>query len=297
MRTTIQDVARVIISSGMPAKITQKPFDHDPGHYRRLGRLQGAQPESSDLVDYASDMRYMELQPDLLRHLTPLLLAAWRRDLFEGNAAGYRGFVEHFWPALLNGTALEKVFTERERAAFSAFLRDGLLDRLDVEASLRFSGMGASPYWWIQAMVSYGVLFSDIESLWNEWWQTKTQGHAISVFQYASALLYEAHKNPVFAPWTPDKGGGAPALWECDGHLFEVGWKEDNLSFLRRTLNVDYFMEHLRRALENIHNQPAREVASRIVHELPQQETILSLRIEELPKLLEDVSGVEGFTV
>ena len=296
MRASLQDVTKVIKSSGMPARITQEPFDHDPGHYQRLGRLQGASPDNSDLEDYASDMQYMELQPDLLRHLTPVLLTAWKRDLFEGGAAGYRGFVENFWPALLKGEALQKIFTEPERVAFINFIRETILDRIDAEDSLRFSGMGASPYRWVQSIVCYGVLFPNIEDLWNEWWQAKTSGHAVAVFQYASALMYEEKKNPVFAPWTPDKGGGAPALWHCGGPLFGIGWKEENLLFLKRILSVDYFNEHLRLALDKIHNLPARKTATRIVDDLPGQETILGLRIEELPKLLADMSAIEGFT-
>ena len=297
MRASLRDVTKVIKSNGVPDKITQEPFDYDPGHYQRLCMLQGSHPDSIDLVDYALDMTYQDLQPDLLRHLTPVLLAAWRRDLFEGDAAGYRGFVEQFWPALLKGAAIQKVFTERERVTLIGYMRDSILDRLDAEDSLRFSGMGASPYRWVQAIVSYGVLFSDVEILWTEWWQTKTPGHAITAFQYASALLYEAEKNPVFAPWTRDKGGGAPALWECGCHMFDVGWAEDNLSFLRRTVSVDYFKEHLRLALENIPSGPAREIASNIVDDLPRQETLLSLRIEELPRLLTNVSAIEGFTI
>jgi hypothetical protein len=157
--------------------------------------------------------------------------------------------------------------------------------------------MGASPYRWVQALVSYGVLFSDIETLWNEWWQTKTPGHAIAAFQYASALLYDAGKNPVFAPWTRDKGGGAPALWDCGCHMFDVGWTEGNLSFLKRTLTVDYFKKRLGLSLERIPTGPVKEIALRIVHEFPQQEVLLALRIEQLPELLTNVSAVEGFTI
>ncbi len=140
-------------------------------------------------MDYALDMQYMELQPELLRYLTPVLLIAWRKDLFEGSEAGYGGFVEQFWPALLKGSVLTKIYTEAERSAFIAYMRDSILDRLDAEASLHFSGMGASPYEWVQALVSYGTLFSDVESLWTEWWQMKTSGHAFASFQYAFRAL------------------------------------------------------------------------------------------------------------
>jgi hypothetical protein len=54
-------------------------------------------------------MQYMDLQPELLRYLTPILLAAWREDLFDAGKAGYAGFVEQFWSALLKGKALSKV--------------------------------------------------------------------------------------------------------------------------------------------------------------------------------------------
>ena len=241
MRASLQDVRRVIQSKGVPDRITQEPFDYDPSHYRRLCGVQTASPDPADLVNYALDMRYMELQPELLRHLIPLLLTAWRRDLFEGDQAGYGGFVEHFWPALLKGSALKKVFSEPERVAFARYLRNTILDRLDAEHSLHFSGMGASPYRWIQSLASYGVLFSDVERLWNDWWETITAGHAIAAFQYASALLYEVEENPVFSPWTRDAGGGASALSDCGCHMLDVGWTEANLSFLRRTLSVDYF--------------------------------------------------------
>ncbi len=297
MRASLEEVTNVIRSKGVPSSITQEPFDHDPGHYKRLCMLQGDHPNASDLVNYALDMKYMELQPDLLRYLTPLLLTAWRRDLFEGDAAGYGGFVENFWPALLRGAALKNVFAERERVVFTGYMRNSILDRMDVEDSLQFSGMGASPYRWVQSLVSYGVLFSDVETLWDEWWQTKTPGHAIAEFQYASSLLYEAEKNTVFAPWTRDKGGGAPALWDCGCHMFDVGWTEENLSFLRRTLSVGYFKEHLRNALDMLQAGPAQTIASRIMRDFRAQEALLALRIEELPKLLTNVSAVEGWSL
>lgn len=277
--------------------ITQKPFDHDPDHYRRLCVFQGDSPEPCDLVNYALDMQYMDLQPDLLRHLMPLLLTVWRRDLFEGDKAGYGAFVEHFWPALLKGAALKQVLAKPEQDAITDYLRDSILDRLDVESLLHFSGMGASPYRWVETLVAYGVLFSDVERLWNEWWDMKTTGHAVAAFQYASALLYEGKKNPVFAPWTPEKGGGPPALWDCGCHMFDVGWTEANLLFLQRTLNVNYIEDRLRLALERIPSGTSKDTALRIVNDFPEQEALLALRIQELPKLLEDVSAVEGFTV
>ena len=234
VRASIQNLKCVIKSAGAPKQITQQPFDGDPGHYRRLCDLGGAAPSGADLVDYALDMKYMELQPELLRYLTPVLLTAWGKNLFEGSEVGYCGFAEEFWAALLTGGALTKVFTEAERDAFIAYMRDSVLDRLDAEKSLRFSGMDASPYRWVDALVSYGTLSSDLEALWTEWWEMKTQGHAIASFQYASALMYEDQKNPVFDAWTKDKGGGPPALHASGAMVFSVSWKQENIVFLKK---------------------------------------------------------------
>ncbi|MBI5818183.1 MAG: hypothetical protein HZA88_04285 [Verrucomicrobia bacterium] len=297
MRASLQEVAAVMESSRVPKKITQEPFDYEPGHYTRLCDLRNNQPSDRDLIDYALDMTYMVLQPDLLRHLMPVLLNAWRRDLFEGGAAGFGGFVEHFWPALLKGEALRANFSDAERAVVMRFMRDTILDRLDVEDSLAFEGSGASPYEWVGAFVSFGVLFPDIESLWTEWWQMKTSGHAVAAFQYASALLYEDDKNPVFAPWTREKGGGPPAVWECGCHLYDVGWREENLHFLRRTLSVEYIEQRLRTAQGVITNAAAKAIASRIVGDLPTQASLLSLRIEQLPAILTNLSDTDGFTI
>jgi hypothetical protein len=297
MRASLQAVAKAMNSSRVPETFRQEPFDYDPGHYKRLCNLEGSQPTPGDLIDYALDMTYMELQPELLRHLMPVLLNAWRRDLFEGQAAGFGGFVEHFWPALLRGKAIQSVLSDMERGVIMRYMRDAILDRLDAEDSLAFSGMGASPYGWVQSLVSFGVIFPEIESLWTEWWEMNTSGHAVAAFQYASALLYEADKNPVFAPWTKEKGGGPPALWECGSHMFDVGWREENLHFLRQTLSVEYITQRLSAAKFTIQSAAANSIASQILAELPHQATLLAIRIEQLPRLLTNVSDVDGFTI
>lgn len=297
MRASIQKVSEILGSDRAPKRITQEPFDYDPGHYRRLCDLDGQSPDAVDLVDYALDMTYMELQPDLLRHLLPVLLTAWRRDLFEGSSTGFGGFSEHFWPALLRGKALHETLATPECRAVENFMRDSILDRLDQEQELSFPGMAASPYDWIQALVSYGVVFASIESIWKEWWRFETTGQSVAAFQYVSALAYEDSCNPVFAPWTRDKGGGAPALWECGCHLFDVGWKEENLRFLCTTLSVDYIGDRLSVALERITDPAPRKVATQIFEDLPKNQALLALRIEELPRLLTDVSAVSGFTI
>jgi hypothetical protein len=297
-RASIQNVTKAIKSTGAPRQITQQPFDYDPSHYRRLCDLGSNPPNASDLCDYALDMKYTELQPDLLRYLTPVLLEAWRRDLFEGDEGGYGAFVEEFWPALLKGKALHEVYSETERQAFTAYLRNTILDRMDIEDSLHFAGnKGTTSYRWIETLVSYGTLFSGVDILWNEWWRMETPGHAICAFQYVSALMYEDDKNPVFEAWTPKKGGGPPAVWACCGMMFDVGWGKENLDFLKGTLNAHYIEEKLQLAFEQIQSESAQKIASGIISDFAGQRARLELRIEQLLNLLKDVSQTDGFTI
>jgi len=157
--------------------------------------------------------------------------------------------------------------------------------------------MNSTPYAWTQTIVSFGVLFPDIEPLWTEWWQMKTSGHAIATFQYVSALMYENDRNPVFSRWTQDKGGGPPALWESEGHLYDVGWKKENLDFLKSTLSADYLKEKLSLALDRIEIPAVKKIAQGMIDDFEGQRTRLELRIEQLPDLLTDVSRTEGFTI
>src|SRR6266700_1958527 len=88
---------------------------------------------------------------------------------------------------------------------------------------------------------SLGLVTPIIEQIWNSWWSISTCGQAVSALMYLSGLMYPTDENPIFKPWTPDKGGGGPYLWENDSGIFDQGWLPTNLDFFRRTLNVDYF--------------------------------------------------------
>jgi hypothetical protein len=109
--------------------------------------------------------------------------------------------------------------------------------------------------------------------------------------------MYEDNKNPVFEAWTRDKGGGPLALWHCGAMIFDVGWKQQNLDFLKRTLNVNYFEQKLQLAFDQIKDVAAKKIAQGILDDFPGQQTRLELRIEQLPNLLMDVSGVDGFEI
>jgi len=114
----------------------------------------------------------------------------------------------------------------------------------------------------IGAVTTYGVLLPDIELLWTAWWSVSTVGRAISAMQYISCLMYPENENPVFAPWTPNAGGGPPCLWDFEGHLYSHRWLEPNVAFLKRVLNVPGVSQVLSRAAQRLVDQPEHEVAA-----------------------------------
>jgi hypothetical protein len=66
----------------------------------------------------------------------------------------------------------------------------------------------------------------------------------------AIRLVYPENENPVFAPWTPNGGGGPPCLWEFEGHLYSHRWLEPNVAFLNRVLGVRGVSEIINRAVD-----------------------------------------------
>lgn len=152
----------------------------------------------------------------------------------------------------------------------------------------------ARPYRWIRALTTYGVLLPDMESLWTIWWSLDTLGRAVAAAQYISCLMYPENENPVFAPWTPNGGGGPPCLWEFEGHLYTHRWLEPNVSYLRGVLNVPRVSNVLLRVFERLMDQPEHEVAALIKEDFPLLTDTVQARCAELPRLLETTQEPSG---
>jgi hypothetical protein len=99
--------------------------------------------------------------------------------------------------------------------------------------------------------------------------------------------MYRENENPVFAPWTPDGGGGPPCLWEFGGHLYEHRWLDPNVRFLRQTLNPQGVNGVLSRAVERLCGLPEHEVAAEVQSDIPLCAETLAARCAELPRLLD----------
>jgi hypothetical protein len=279
---------RELGSAAAPARITQPAFDYDDGHLHRLVRLvPGEHAKPTDLGEYANDLLYAsEVQTDLFLYLLPTCLQALR-DHLHGTGR-YGAFVENLYPALAH-PRVRALTSDEQRAAISDYMGRTLLDEIDDQRGLSYRGMGARPYRWVGALTTHGVLFPDIERLWTSWWSLDTVGRAVAAIQYFSCLMYANAENPVFAPWSRDKGGGPPCLWDYEGHLYEHRWLQPNVAFLARTLEPRGVEALLARAVDVLAGEPEHAVATAMLEDLPLCRETLEARCQELPRLLATV--------
>ena len=114
--------------------------------------------QSRDLWEYTQDLLYgHEIQGDLVSHVIPFCLEAWRDDL-RGIDNGYGGFVEHFYPVLAKTQVLGSHLNPKQGYAVAEFMRESILEEIDEQRGLGYSGTVARPYRWIRAFTTHGVL-------------------------------------------------------------------------------------------------------------------------------------------
>ncbi len=290
MEANVQDLIRELGTPTVPSSITQEPFDYDASHYRRLCRSD-KKPDPIDLYSYADDLMYQEIQRDLFLFFLPICLSAWQEDLLESHESNYAGFVEQFSAGLAKHAGFRGLLSPPRYFAVSRFIRNTILDKIDQERDLSFFGMHASPYSWVCTIGTFGTAFPDISDLWEEWWDCSTVGRACGVLQYASSLMYPDDKNPIFSPWTPDAGGGAPVLWETDGHIFDQSWLPENVEFLRATFTPNYVRKSILAAAVTLHGKTNSLVPELMVSDFDDAVTFVELRIEELIQYLSSPLG------
>ncbi len=113
-----------------------------------------------------------------------------------------------------------------------------------------------------------------------------TPGQACAALQYLSCLLYENDQNPIFAPWTPDSGGGPPCLWDPAGHIYKQGWRQENVAFMKAILTIDYLWDKLQHAAQRLQGVVASEVPLQMIGDFEAQKALLEIRLEVFPSLL-----------
>jgi hypothetical protein len=284
-------IARVRRAFGDPAPLAaegvwQKPFDYDTAHLHRLAVLAPDAPAApEDLVAYALDFKYEQIQKDLFLHVLPFCLRAWHEDL-TSPFGRYETFVDEFYPALLRGGVFDGVLNQREAAAVGDYMRDAILAQIDAQQTLSSKGSKAPVYAWFHALSTYGLLRPDMETLWSAWWSVGTVGRALAAAQYASCLIYDETANPVFDAWTREHGGGPPCLWHYRGHVLEERWRDPNLEMLERTLTPDGVRDVLDRSVARLTGHPLHDKVASIRFRLDARTETLANRCADVRRFL-----------
>jgi len=265
--------------------VWQKPFDYDAAHLHRLAELApDGEADAADLVAYALDFKYEQIQKDLFMHVLPFCLRAWQEDL-ASPFGRYETFVDEFYPALIRGNVFKTVLAPHEADAVGAFMRAAILAQIDAQTGLSFKGSKSPVYAWFHAVSTYGLLRPDIDTLWSTWWAVETEGRALAAAQYASCLIYDETANPVFDAWTRDHGGGPPCLWHYRGHVLEECWRPENLDMLQSVLTPDGVRDLLDRSVARLRG-PLRDKVASIRFRLDARTQTLTKRCADVQRFL-----------
>lgn len=90
--------------------------------------------------------------------------------------------------------------------------------------------------------------------------------------------MYPENENPVFAPWTGNRGGGPPCLWEFEGHLYTHRWLQPNVDFLKQNLGVSKVSNLIARATDVLRHEPEHAIAEEVLADLPLCKSTLESR-------------------
>lgn len=196
----------------------------------------------SDLLPYASSVLQTVGSSSDFTFLLPTLLLSWGKEINRYQS----GYVEQLHAALIRQSFFSSL-SNRLRLAVTQYMRHRILEVLGQQHSLDVRGQ-APVHGWIWVVGSYGVITQDVPALWTEWWQLSCEGYCVAAVQFASLLVCDRDRNPVFAAWTPKRGGGPPCPWEYASAGFDERWDDANLSFLQEVLSVAYLEERLNEA-------------------------------------------------
>jgi hypothetical protein len=276
VRITRERMLGVLGPAPKPKTVWQKQFDYDDAVLTALAGMDWDHVPPACLNHYFMDLAYVDLQPDLFRHLFPACLKYWYETLMRNDDASTGEGEFHY--ALSQGQILQRMLSANELQASFDFFRDGMLDRLEAErgCALKVPSTGASGSEWILRLNSLGIVAPVIKPIWDAWWDFDRPGKAFSALIYASGLIYPSVENPIF------KGAGGPYLTETDSLIFDRGWSDDNLNFLRTTLSVPYVIDKAADAASALLDCPEAELAARIAGDAKGRAFFVELRIGNL---------------
>ena len=250
-------------------------------------RLIEADPDSLRPDDFSGYLGYCTTGgDDDLRFLFPPILRIWASALYERDS----WFTQYFHAEVCGTDFVERALSSALREAACDFMVRALSDRIGSEASLSVKGVSTS-HDWFGYVASFGVFTTAIPALWSVILGSDRPGHAMALLQYLSCLIYE-DSNPIFAPWTCDKGGGPPELWGFDSVGFDEAWKEENVDFMSTALTAGRITDWLERASVVHSGSEIAEFSSFFLNELAGASRVVDERIRLLLIALQTPSGV-----
>jgi hypothetical protein len=283
-----------------PKQFWQEQFeDYDPDRFDRLCQMceseagLPARVNLRDLDKYVDDLTYAkETQLDLLVFLLPLCLRAWAMSL-RGEAQYYEHYAGRFWVVWNKeryypdgaGTLFE-VLSGRQQRSFERYVSETIIQAIDHGRRLQSDGHQHYCYGWIGEIASFATVCPALPPLFRTWWSLDTEGRAIGALQYISTLMYEDERNPVFPPWTPDRGGGAPHLWHDSMPFKDQPWDPVNVSFLQGFLVPSRLLSVINQSLEVLTDAEDQDIARRMRVDFESQAPLLDLRLKQLPAIL-----------
>lgn len=284
MQITPERSRHIFGNPSRPLVIKENQFDGFDKELKQIAKKHWKDITEEDLWYYLHDLAYVDLQPELFKYLFPVCLNFWYNTLMNNDSAD-RGDAE-FHHSLHRGEILETMVTEKQKKEIYDYFYDGFLERIEKERGFEYIGMNTPAYAWMYRFNSLGYIGPIIEKIWLSWWEVNTPGKAVSAIMYASGLIYLKGENPIFAEWTPRKGGGGPYLTESDTDIFDTGWLKENIDFLKQILSVKYIQEKVQLAATQLLNEPEADMAQEVANDALRKGDIIRIRIEDLIKNL-----------
>lgn len=298
MRITPDRFVKVLGQAPKPRDVWQKQFDYNDHALVQMAQMDWDSVPDNYMRYYLLDLAYVELQPDLFRHLFPACLKFWYETLMRDDSAGYGDIDFHY--SLIQGQILDTMLVESERQSLYHLFCDGMLDRIEAERGFvcseaqtmeRLITRAKNADFWISRFNTLGIVAPVINHIWEHWWKLDHPGKAFSAVTYGSGLVYQAEENPVFAAWSAaGRGRGGPFLSEIDGSIYDRAWQEDNLAFLRTVLSVDSVIAGLGQAASALSDFEESALAERVASDAKTRRDFVEIRIGAL---LENLSRVQ----
>ena len=294
MKTSWKRLRAMFHDPQPPQRGWEQQFDYCDDVLERLSPTPWGEIDFSDLWYYHHDLAYVELQPELFTYLFPVCLMDWHETLLHNESCSHGDSEFHY--GVYRGQVFNKMVTSGQAQDIFEFFKDSFLVRLDQERGFVYQAGRTPAYGWMARFNSLGLVMPRIDLLWNAWWSFDTPGRAVAAVQYLSGLMYFEGENPLFGLWTPEEGGGGPSLIGNDSLLLDAGWMDENVRFLRKTLNEGFVTQKLGQALEVLRGEPEYPRAERIGHDLAERMDVVESRVQELPLLLSDPKA-KGWSV